>query len=464
MKPETRIEKGISACNQRLNCFCCFVIFLIVFLAACAEPQSIAPTEPAEIVFPPTHTPQALLPTSSPSATLEPATATATIPPTPEPTLTPEIGTVNEQNQWWDGADWQALPAGEGWSVTIGEDEQVKAIDVNGAEYLYEAGSWIQASESYSHIALAPDGTALQEYLASSGARVEPAIHLGEGAYELVPAGAVLPTHIYEPETGWLAVDPDKALIDRVSTSTWFTARGSAGTIYEGLEMPFRVTTTDLSTLREVSYSAEAQEFYMVYWLRMSHLAHKFQNAGNTVDFETWLDMLRSGDPDAQIYVYSYNLNPDGSRGGLRSQWIDPRKGATIQIVYDKTFIYNPLATVTNPNDVGIKSAFILSATKAGQATIAINVDADWLDAATNENRRDRLMNATIGTPIDGMQRVALYATSHAMQQPDASMPAFTLTGKGVNASVDAAIDYLRELLGKEPEYPFWDLVEVEYN
>lgn len=379
-----------------------------------------------------------------------------------------EFVAVGDTIYQFSPVDGSAVEVGvvPGFEAMTTANGRVEFVGADGEVYwLGEDGRVMAAAhELYSHITTAPDGTALQEYLNTSGARVEPAIHLGEGAYELVPAGAVLPTHIYEPETGWLAVDPDKALIDRVSTSTWFTARGSAGTIYEGLEMPIRVTTTDLLTLREVSYSAEAQEFYMVYWLRMSHLAHKFQNAGNTVDFETWLNMLRSGDEKALIYVYSYNLNPDGTRGGLRSQWVDPRKGVTIQLVYDRAFERHPLATVTNPNNAQPGLAFILGATEAGQAAIAVNTDADWLDAATSESKGDRLTSIAIADPLMAMQWVASHATSHAMQNPDANTPGFVLSTKDVNIATDAALDYLREQLGIEPEYPHRNLGEVSYD
>lgn len=321
--------------------------------------------------------------------------------------------------------------------------------------------------EPYSHITLAPNGSALQEYLNASGARVEPAIHIGEGAFELVPAGEVLPTHIYEPETGWYEVDRDKAIIDRVSTSTWFTAVGSAGTLYEGLEMPMRVTTTDLSTLHEVTYSAEAQEFYMVYWLRMSHVAHTYQNrgSGEVVDFEAYVEMVKAGDENAQIYVYQYTLNPDGTRGGLRQQRVNPGKGVTIQIVNDKAFEHNPLATVTNPNNAGQKLAFMLGATEAGQAAVAINPDIGWVNAATNENRGERLTDVVVGGPTRATSQIAFYATSYAMENPDSNSARFTLPIKDLYAASDAAHDYSRKQLGIKWEYPYYpDMVSVEYD
>ena len=255
----------------------------------------------------------------------------------------PALGQMNDANQWWDGAGWQGVP--EGFQVSVGDDGVVKAVDADGVEYVHENGSWIKASESYSHIQLAPDGSALQEYLNASGARVQPAIHLGEGAFELVPAGEVLPTHIYEASMGsWREVDPNKAIIDEVDTSTWFTATGSVGTIYEGLQIPMRVTTTDVSTLRKVEYSPKEQEFYMVDWLRLCHVAHVYQNRDSdkaldkTVDFETYVEMVKAGDPGAQIYLYKYDLNPDGTRGALRQQMVDPGKGVTIQALYDREF------------------------------------------------------------------------------------------------------------------------------
>ncbi len=375
-----------------------------------------------------------------------------------------EMGAMRD-GLWWDGAGWQVLP-GEGWQVSVGESGQIQAINPDGERYVYESDAWIPASESYSHILQAPDGSALQEYLDASGARVEPAIHLGDGAFELVPAGEVLPTYIYEPETGWRVVDRDKAIIDEVDTSTWFTATGSAGTIYEGLTMPMRVTTTDLSTLREVTYSKEAQEFYMVYWLRMCHVAYTYQQRGKgeTVDFETYVQMVKAGDADAQIYVYRYDLNPDGSRGTLRQQMVDPGKGITIQVVHDREFENNPLATVTNPNNAQPGIAFMLGATEAGQATVAVNADADWIDAISEDDIEERLTFAAFAFPIDSLQWVGLYATSYAMGQSDASSPGFDQIGKDVNTAVKAVIAYLRELLGNEPEYPFWDLVEVEHD
>ena len=205
----------------------------------------------------------------------------------------------------------------------------------------------------------------------------------------------------------------------------------------------------------------------MVSWLRDSHVAHTYQNrgSGEVVDFETYVEMVEAGDEDAQIYVYQYDLNPDGSRGGLRQQMIDPGKGATIQVVYDRAFEHNPLATVTNPNNAQPGIAFILGVTEAGQAAVVVNTDADWIDAATSENKGDRLTSVAIGDPIGGMTCVAMYATLHAMQQPDANTPGFiNLIGKDVNAAGKAAYDYLRELLGREPEWPHRNLVSVEYD
>lgn len=439
-----------------------FALFLtIISSAACGGADTI----PAEPAIQPTDAPPAT-PTTAPTATLEPTpTPTAEPTSTPEPTPMPELGQMNDANQWWDGAGWQSIP--EGWQVSVGDDGVVKAVDADGVEYVYEVNGWIKASESYRHISVAPDGSSLQEYLNASGARVQPAIHLGEGAFELVPAGEVLPTHVWEPETGWREVDPNKALIDEVDTSTWFTAVGSEGTIYEGLQMPFRVTTTDLSTLREITYSTEAQEFYMVFWLRMSHVAHTYQQRGRgeTVDFETYVQMVKDGDPGAQIYVYTYDLNPDGTRGALRQQMVDPAKGVTMQVVYDRQFEHHPLATVTNPNNAQPGIAFILDTTDAGQAAVAVNADANWIDAATSEEDRvDRLTNIAMTSPVDGLQWVALYATSYQMQNPDANTASFTLPAKDTNTAIKAAVGYLKEELGALPEYPFRDLVSIEYD
>lgn len=444
-----------------------FLFLIIVSMAACRAAEPV----PAEPAIQPINTPSAT-PTLLPTPTMQP-TPTPTLEPTSttEPTPQPELGQTNEANQWWDGAGWQALPEGEEWQLTVADGGQVRAINADGVEYVFEANSWIKASESYSHIQLAPDGTALQEYLNASGARVQPAIHLGAGAYELVPAGEVLPTHIYEPETGnWREVDRDKALIEEVDTSTWFTAIGSEGTIYEGLTKPMRVTTSDVSTLREITYSQEAQEFYMVYWLRMSHVAHTYQNRDSdkaldqTVDFETYVHMVKAGDPNAQIYVYRYDLNPDGTRGELRQQMVDPDKGVTIQIVYDREFEHHPLATVTNPSNDQPGIAFILGITDAGQATVAVNAYANGIDAITEADRHERLTFMAFANPIDSLQWFSLYSTAYAMQNPDANSDGLTIPGKDTTEAVKEAIDYLRELLGKEPEYPFWDLVQVKYD
>jgi hypothetical protein len=385
--------------------------------------------------------------------------------PTPEPTPMSQLGEVRD-GQWWDGAGWQALPDGEGWQVSVGEDGRVRALNADGVEYLFEENSWIKASESYSHITTAPDGSPLSEYVEATGARVKPAIHLGDGAFELVPAGAILPTHIFDKESAsWRQVNPDNALFNDVDTSTWFTARGSEGSIYEGLEMPIRVTTKDVSTLSGVEYSVEAQEFYMVYWLRMCHVAHTYQQRGNeaTVDFETYVQMIKDGDPDAQIYVYKYELSPDSTRGALRQQMVDPAKGVTIQVVHDRAFEHNPLATVTNPNNAGPKFAFIMDATQVGQAAVAVNLDPDYIDTITDENKWERLTLRAMSA-IDALQWVALYSTSYAMQYPDANSDGLTIPREDTDKAVKKAIEYLEQQLGGIPEYPFDEMVDITFN
>lgn len=322
--------------------------------------------------------------------------------------------------------------------------------------------------EPYSHIATAPDGSALQEYLNASGARVEPAIHLGEGAFELVPAGEVLPTHVYEPEIGnWRKVDRDKALIDRVSTSTWFTATGSVGTIYEGLTMPMRVTTSDIPHLQEIiGYAPEVQEYFMVNWLRMSHVAHTYQQRGNeaAVDFETYVQMVKDGDPNASIYVYRYDLNPDGTRGALRQQWVDPAKGVTIQAVYDREFENHPLATVSNPNNTGDKHAFMLGVSGVGQAVVAMNIDTEWIDGATDVDREDRMMAEVLTIPTSGMMWVPMYATGYMMRNPDVTAPGFELIGQDLSSAAKLATEYSREQLGIDWENWNQGLVSVNFG
>jgi len=98
-------EERFSACEQRGGWFCCFIILLLtMLLSACTELQPTAlvtatsTAETAEIVFPPTPTPQASLPTLIPTPTLEPTpTPAPTETPTPEATATPEpvIGQVS---------------------------------------------------------------------------------------------------------------------------------------------------------------------------------------------------------------------------------------------------------------------------------------------------------------------------------------------------------------------------------
>lgn len=441
-----------------------FGSLVIAALVACAgQPAEVQSTSAivADVspTLPPTDTPA---PTYTPQPTITPEPTQ-----TSEPTPLPEFGATNDANQWWDGAGWQGVP--EGFQVSVGDDGVVKAVDAEGVEYIYENNVWIKASESYSHIQLAPDGSALQEYLNASGARVQPAIHLGAGAFELVPAGAVLPTHIYEANTGsWREVDRDKAIIEEVDTSTWFTATGSAGTIYKGLTMPMRVTTIDVPHLREIiSYAPEVEEYFMVNWLRICHLAHTYQQRGNdaTVDFETYVEMVKVGDPGSQIYVYRYELTPDGTRGALRQQLVDPSKGVTIQVVYDREFVNNPLATITNPNNAQSGIAFILGVTEVGQATVVVNVDADWFDAEIIQDIGDRLEYVALASPSEAMQWVGLYATGFAMQNSDANAPSMrNLIGKDLTQAVVAATQYSQQELGIAWEFWNQDLVEVVHD
>ncbi|MCZ2114503.1 MAG: hypothetical protein LC131_11825 [Anaerolineae bacterium] len=307
----------------------------------------------------------------------------------------------------------------------------------------------------------------MQEYLDTSGTSIKPATYLEDGAWELVPAGAVLPTHVYEPDTGWREVDPDKAIFngDEVSTNTWFEIEGPKDTIFD-FKMPIRITT-NLPTLRSFEYTPAVQEYTMIYWLHMSHLAHTYQNrdSGKTVDFETFVQMVKNGDPNAQIYVYKYDLNPDGTRGNLRQQMVDPSKGLTIQLINDGVLEYSPLATVVNPKNAQAKNAFIFSATDAGQIAIAVNAHTDLINMNNREVREGQLMNDLLSYPFMAMDYVALYATSFQMKNPDANTPHFTLPGKDVRSAVNDIIKFFREQLNIDLvrlELP--DLISISFD
>lgn len=320
----------------------------------------------------------------------------------------------------------------------------------------------------YAHIATAPNGAPLQEYLDASGDSIKPATYLGGGAWELVPAGAVLPTHVYEPDTGWREVDPNKAPFERVTTSNWFVARGSEGTIFEGLAIPIRVTTTDFSTLRSFEYTPAALEDMMIQWLRMIHLAHTYQNQriGEVVDFETYLQMMKDGDPKAQVGVWEYTLKPNGQRDKLVRQMVDPAKGITFQLVRDEELLdKNPLATVINPDNV-TPSAFILGATDAGQMAVVVNAQtASNLDTARNREEREKMLRVIVmSSPYVAIQYFAFYSNQFEIMHPAVD------TGrlKEVNHALDEAVEYSMEKLGLTVEtltYPYsmW-IQSIDYD
>lgn len=48
---------------------------------------------------------------------------------------------------FWDGTAWQALPAGEGWSVAIGESGQVQATNAQGESSFYQSGERLTSAQ-----------------------------------------------------------------------------------------------------------------------------------------------------------------------------------------------------------------------------------------------------------------------------------------------------------------------------
>lgn len=319
----------------------------------------------------------------------------------------------------------------------------------------------------YSHITTAPNGAPLQEYLDASGDNIKPATYLGGGAWELVPAGVVLPTHVYEPDTGWREVDPNKTPFERVTTSNWFVARGSEGTIFEDLAIPIRVTTTDFSTLRSFEYTPALQEHIMSKFWRIIHLTHTYQNQrnGEAVDFETYLQMIKDGDPKAQIGVWEYTLKPNGQRDKLVRRMVDPTKGITFQFVRDEELLdNNPLATVANPDNV-MPRAFILGATDAGQLTVVVSIHpAGNLDELNHEERGRRLMAILLSEPISAMDFVAEFSSQFEMMHPTVD----TGRQKDIRDTVVEEVNRYSDELGLTIEtlkYPFPEWISsIDYD
>lgn len=133
---------------RRVAALAALIAALVCLLIACGgvAPQVSTPPAVATTAPVPTTPPA----TATATATAEPSpTATFTPEPTPttEPTPTPEFGAQNDQYQWWDGSVWQALPAGEGWSVATGENGQVVATNRQGETAYYANGEWLSKAQ-----------------------------------------------------------------------------------------------------------------------------------------------------------------------------------------------------------------------------------------------------------------------------------------------------------------------------